>query len=305
MDYISLNKQIIEAGLLKRQYGYYALKLAILTGLLATSIFLLITLNNFAMQLLNAVFMAFLMVQFAMYMHDAGHQQIFKSGWNNSLAGFFTGNIVNHASSGTWTYQHNMHHSSPNDEDVDPDVNISLLAYSEEQALSKKGIARLIVKHQALLWFPLMTIAATSKRISLFKILLKNLNTGNIKYARLDALLVVSGLALYLGLIFYFLNLWQAVVFIIVNQLFTGFYMGTVFATNHKAMTMTTAKLDFMTRQIITTRNVRSNFFTDFWCGGLNLQVEHHLFTNMPRNNFRKARKLIKPYCEKKQHRIL
>ncbi|MGH2507321.1 MAG: fatty acid desaturase family protein, partial [Ktedonobacteraceae bacterium] len=32
--------------------------------------------------------------------------------------------------------------------------------------------------------------------------------------------------------------------------------------------------------------------------GGLNYQVEHHLFPSMPRNNLKKAQKLVKVYCQ-------
>ncbi|MEA2125062.1 MAG: hypothetical protein QOI80_1844, partial [Solirubrobacteraceae bacterium] len=44
--------------------------------------------------------------------------------------------------------------------------------------------------------------------------------------------------------------------------------------------------------------NVRGGLFTDFLLGGLNYQVEHHLFPNMPRANLRKAQPIIRGYCQ-------
>jgi fatty acid desaturase len=49
---------------------------------------------------------------------------------------------------------------------------------------------------------------------------------------------------------------------------------------------------------VLTTRNVRGGLVTDFLLGGLNYQVEHHLFPNMPRPNLRKAQPLIRSYCQ-------
>ncbi|CAI5938912.1 unnamed protein product [Closterium sp. NIES-64] len=40
---------------------------------------------------------------------------------------------------------------------------------------------------------------------------------------------------------------------------------------------------DFYTAQIVTTRNVSDGLFNDWFTGGLNKQLEHHLFPTMPR----------------------
>lgn len=41
--------------------------------------------------------------------------------------------------------------------------------------------------------------------------------------------------------------------------------------------------------QLYTTRNMRSGIFIDWLWGGLNYQIEHHLFPTMPRNNLSKV----------------
>ena len=135
MDYVELRKEVIEAGLLDRQYGYYALKFATTFGMLALSIFILVKVNNFAFQLLDAVFLAFVFVQFGMLMHDAGHQQIFKASWKNTAVGLITGNLITGMSSGSWSINHDRHHSSPNDVD-------------EGHALAKSG-DRIVVVGQS------------------------------------------------------------------------------------------------------------------------------------------------------------
>jgi fatty acid desaturase len=91
----------------------------------------------------------------------------------------------------------------------------------------------------------------------------------------------------------------QAIAFFAIHQAVFGFYMGCSFAPNHKGMPTIPAgrKIDFLRRQVLTSRNVRGGPFTDFLLGGLNYQVEHHLFPNMPRPSLRKAQVLVREYC--------
>jgi fatty acid desaturase len=59
---------------------------------------------------------------------------------------------------------------------------------------------------------------------------------------------------------------------------------------------------DFLRRQVLTSRNVRGGWLTDFVFGGLNYQIEHHLFPSMPRPNLRHSEALIQALCQ--QHRL-
>jgi fatty acid desaturase len=79
-------------------------------------------------------------------------------------------------------------------------------------------------------------------------------------------------------------------------------YLGCSFAPNHKGMPTLTAaeELDFVRRQVLTSRNVRGSRPVDFLLGGLNYQIEHHLFPNMPRPNLRRAQPLVRAFC--RQH---
>jgi fatty acid desaturase len=61
-------------------------------------------------------------------------------------------------------------------------------------------------------------------------------------------------------------------------------------------------QLDFLRRQVLTSRNVTGSRQVDFLLGGLNYQIEHHLFPNMPRPNLRRAQPLVRAFC--RQHHI-
>jgi fatty acid desaturase len=103
----------------------------------------------------------------------------------------------------------------------------------------------------------------------------------------------------YLGAVFLVLSPIKAVVFILVHQGLLGFYLGCSFAPNHKGMPILEAsdKTDFLRRQVLTSRNVRGGLVTDFALGGLNYQIEHHLFPSMPRPNLRRAQALVATFC--------
>jgi fatty acid desaturase len=96
------------------------------------------------------------------------------------------------------------------------------------------------------------------------------------------------------------LNPWQAVVFMLIHQTLFGVFLGSAFAPNHKGMPILEkgSRIDFLRRQVLTSRNVYSGLVNDFWYGGLNYQVEHHLFPSMPRNNLKKAQKIVRAYCQ-------
>jgi fatty acid desaturase len=48
---------------------------------------------------------------------------------------------------------------------------------------------------------------------------------------------------------------------------------------------------------VLTSRNVRGGRVVDFALGGLNYQIEHHLFPSMPRSNLRHAQTIVLAFC--------
>ena len=116
------------------------------------------------------------------------------------------------------------------------------------------------------------------------------------RYPIMEPVLVVAGLAAYLTLIFAFLGPWHGALFIAVHRALGGVYMGSVFAPNHKGMPILEKEdeMDYLHQQVLTARDVKGSPLADFWYGGLNYQVEHHLFPNMPRNN------LVRSFCKER-----
>ena len=111
----------------------------------------------------------------------------------------------------------------------------------------------------------------------------------------------------YLGVVFVVLSPVKAVVFIVIQQGLFGFYLGCSFAPNHKGMPVLAAgdKTDFLRRQVLTSRNVNGGWLTDFALGGLNYQIEHHLFPSMPRPSLRRSQPLIAAFCAEQRRGLL
>ena len=78
-----------------------------------------------------------------------------------------------------------------------------------------------------------------------------------------------------------------------------GLYLGATFVTNHVGMPIPARgdELGFLRRQVLTSRNLSSPSLIGFFFGGLDSQIEHHLFPTMPGANLRRARELVRPFC--------
>jgi len=292
--YPDLSRALRRAGLLERRYGYYSAKISLTVLVFLAGCVGFVALGDSWWQLGLAVFFAIMFAQLAFLGHDAGHGQIFRSRRANDLVGYGLGGLVG-ISYGWWMGKHTRHHANPNHEDDDPDIDIPLLAFTRRQSDDRHGFFRWTASHQAALFFPLLLLEGLSLHWASIDAVRRN----EIVHRRREALLLFAHIAIYLTAVCVVLSPPVAVAFIAVHQGLWGVYMGCSFAPGHKGMPTYTdeTKLDFLRRQILTSRNVRGGRWVDFTLGGLNYQIEHHLFPTMPRANLRRAQPLISRFC--------
>jgi fatty acid desaturase len=216
----------------------------------------------------------------------------------NDLAGLVQANLLVGVSFGWWVAKHDRHHSNPNHEDLDPDIDIPALAFTAGQARDKRGLAWVVARYQAYLFFPLLLLEAAQLHVASAKAIVRDTGRATV----VEALLLLLHIVGYVTALFLVLSPLQAAVFVLVQQGLFGLYLGCSFAPNHKGMpTLSEAEeLDFLRSQVLTSRNVRGSRLVDFLLGGLNYQIEHHLFPNMPRPNLRHAQPLVRAFC--RQH---
>jgi fatty acid desaturase len=299
-EYAHLSRQVKQAGLLERRSHYYLWKIAI-TGLLLVAGWTAFALVGESWwQLLVAAFLAFVFTQIGFLGHDAGHRQIFTSRRANYVLGVLHGNLAIGLSYGWWIDKHNRHHAHPNQEDRDPDIKTGALAFHPGGNEKWGPVARLMYRYQAYLFFPLLLLEGAHLHVASARALISRASRHRSWESVLFAVHVVG----YLTATFLVLSPVKALVFIIVQQGLFGLYLGSSFAPNHKGMAVLGREdeTDFLRRQVLTSRNIRGGWLTDFVFGGLNYQIEHHLFPSMPRPNLRRSQRLIRDFCH--QHGV-
>jgi fatty acid desaturase len=294
-DFSELSRRITEAGLLRRRPLYYSTRFGAVGIALAGGVAAFVALGDSWGQLFVAVALAVVFGQLALAAHDLAHRQVFSRRRPSEAGGLLTANLLLGMSYGWWMNKHTRHHANPNHEEKDPDVSPDILVWSRRQARAAVGIARFVGKHQAALFFPLLTLEGLNLSFNSFKAL----RGPSMKRPVLEGALLAGHFAVYFGGLFTVLSPGKALVFVAVHQGLFGIYLGSVFAPNHKGMPMIEAgtRLDFLRRQVLTSRNVRGGAFIDALMGGLNYQIEHHLFPSMPTPALARAQRITERYC--------
>jgi fatty acid desaturase len=294
-DFAQLSKMVVAAGLLDRRPGYYAARIAMTVGLFAAGWAAFFALGDSWAQIAVAALLAVAFAQLALVAHDIAHRQVFRSRRRSEFAGRLAGNLGIGMSYGWWMEKHTRHHANPNHEDLDPDVSPDLLVWSTDQARASRGLARFVGRWQAFLFLPLLTLEG----FNLHAASVRALRQPGLRRRGLEAALLGAHFAGYLAALLLVLSPARAFVFLAVHQGLFGVYLGCTFAPNHKGMPTLTGddRPDFLRRQVLTSRNVRGGRLVDMALGGLNYQIEHHLFPNMPTPNLRRAQPIVRAYC--------
>jgi len=293
--YKQVSQVVRETGLLQRTSWFYIFVAAGIALALGGAVTGFILLGDSWFQLLIAAALGIIFTQIAFLSHEAAHRQILTSGPANfKLARILAGSIG--MSYSWWDSKHTKHHGNPNQVGKDPDIEVDTISFLEEDAAKSRGLVRLITRKQGWLFFPLLTLEG----LNLHYIGLKHLFTKKKVKGRWTELGIIAlRFAIILIPVFTMLPLGMAFAFMGVQLAVFGVYMGASFAPNHKGMPIIDphARLDFFSKQVRTSRNIRGGWWATALMGGLNYQVEHHLFPSMPRPHLSKARAIVRDYC--------
>ncbi|MDC1205418.1 acyl-CoA desaturase [Candidatus Pacebacteria bacterium] len=293
--YVELEQQLIDMGYFKRSYGYYALlAVSIVCGAIL-SIYILFATDNLLIQLCNAIFLAFVMLQGGVLAHDFSHSQVFENKNINRTCAIFAFNLVLGLSEGNWNHTHNAHHKYVNRSEYDPDLAMPFI-FGEEQVEFKKHMYASLRPYQHFLFFIVLPFVYPIYIIRSLEHVLSDIHW----LALLELSLMVIHYVVFFGLIFFALPLMSAFIFSTVWSLIAGMYMALVFAPNHKGMPMVAENQEVeWWHQIVCTRNLYPYTILFHMMGGLNYQIEHHLFPTMPRSNYPKVSPIVKKFCNR------
>ena len=200
-----------------------------------------------------------------------------------------------------WMNKHSRHHANPNQIGKDPDIDTKGVAFTDEGAAAQRRPWSFITKVQSYALIPLLFLEGLNLHVKSVRSLLK---PGKVEGRALELSLIGSRFVIYFAVLFWFLPLGMAFAFIGVQIAVFGLYMGASFLPNHTGMAIIPAgdKMDFFSKQVRTSRNISGGFWASALLGGLNYQVEHHLFPSMARTRLAqdardRARVLPHPRC--------
>jgi len=299
--------QVRDAGLLLKKPSFYILRLIVLTiaaaGFWTLSGYLSVLTEQNKLWLIAAFVLVaglgVLSAQYGFIAHEASHRQVFRNNKANDWMGLLLANLFAGLSYGFWLRKHNKHHQRPNQIGEDPDIAIRVLSFTTESKESKRGLERWVSDRQGYLFPLLLLFTGFDLLVDSFAGLVRKDRKLSIRLLEFS-LMMIRQLTPYVVFAILFGPIWGLALWFVMMMAF-GFFMGAAFAPNHKGMPLVPedAKLDFFSRQVLTSRNIRGSWLKDNLMGGLNYQVEHHLFPSMARPNLRKAHEIVVEYCRK------
>ena len=302
-SYGELTRRVREAGLLERAYGYYWTRIG-LAGLAFAAVWaLVVVLGDSWWVLLAAVALALVSAQLGFLGHDAAHRQIFRSaGWNEWTARVLSGFAG--LSYGWWLHKHNRHHSGPNQVDRDPDIGSGVLAMTPQVAGTRRGSRGWrgwLLRRQGWWLFVLLPGEGLHLHVQSVQVAL---GRAPLPRRRVEIGFLAVRLLGYPVALLLVMSPGKAAAFAALQIGLFGMLLGGAFIPNHigRPIVPAGARIDFLHRQVVMSRNIRGGALVDFFMGGLNHQIEHHLFPNMARPHLRRARRLVREHCD--QHGV-
>ncbi|MFE4588471.1 fatty acid desaturase family protein [Streptomyces laurentii] len=302
-EFAPLLRTVKEQGLLVHRPGWYARDIAVTLLGIAAVITALALIGPSWWTLPLALPLALLSARAAFVGHDAGHAQITGNRRVSRFVQLVHANLLLGMSREWWNDKHNRHHAHPNHLDKDPDVAADILVFADHQATGRTGLRGFLTRHQAWLFFPLTTLEGIALKVYGIQSLLSRTGPCRTRRDRLvEGALLLAHVAGYAALLLTVLTPLQALVFALLHQMLFGLHLGLAFAPNHKGMERPDSHPDgdswgHLRRQVLTSRNIRGGAVTDWFLGGLNYQIEHHLFPSMPRPHLRLARPAVLAHC--------
>jgi len=324
--YRDLRSQLIVMGMFKSNFWFYVYKQFSLMAMWASAFALMNISDNGLFHIAAGLLMGLFFQQCGWLAHDFLHHQVYKKRRHGDYSGLFWGGVAQGFSAQWWKNKHNGHHAVPNllnssetSQDGDPDIDtMPLLAWSVEQAQSSNStVVKFMIRNQKYFYFPILLVARLSWLNESFKYAyglgaasenakLERDQKG-LQYPFLEkATLLVHyvWVAAFVSGFGRFAPLYSFGLFMLITCS-CGLFLAIVFGLGHSGMEVYNAETrpDFWKLQVTTSRNLIGGhgipqWFVDWFCGGLQYQVDHHLFPMIPRHNLAKTHGLVKSFCK-------
>jgi fatty acid desaturase len=284
------------AGTFEPATGYHIAWFTCILALLLGVYFTLLSQPSGLLRVLAIFGGGVAIMQIGLFSHEVGHGAVTTSRRGIWALGQLTSSFLIGFAFSHWRASHAVHHNHPQREDVDPDMESAGYALNESMARNSHGAGRWVARTQpvsVLLGFLAWGFAI---RISALIHCIRHLD----RRSALDIVLVTIHLFLWLGVpALLGFGLEGFVNFAFITSL-NGIYMAMVLVVPHVGTGTIAAdqEMSFFERQVRFSRNYNASWLGTLLCGGLNLQVEHHLLPHVPCVRLRRARPAILAYCQ-------
>lgn len=290
----TLMPQLKAAGTFEPAGGYHAVWAVVILGLYLGSYAVLLLDPGWAPRIFAIVVAAIMMMQFGLFAHEVGHGAVTTHMRLRAALGLLSNSLLVGFSYSYWQSSHSVHHNHPNVEGLDPDMESAGYALYE-RAARRPGFARMVARTQPVSL--LLGFLLWAGGIKLDGMIYLARHRG--RRTALDAALVATHFVLWLAVPMLVLSPWTVLLNYAGITVLNGIYMGAILVVPHvgTGSVATDRKLPFFTRQVQYSRNYNSSWIGTLLCGGLNLQIEHHLLPHIPCVRLRRARPIIAGYC--------
>lgn len=309
-DYRKLAHEFSKMGLFDKKGHGLLISMCSIAVMFAASVYGVLYCEGVLLHLLCGCLMGFLWIQSGWIGHDSGHYQVMLTPKLNRFVQILSGNCLAGISIAWWKRNHNAHHIAVNSLDHDPDLQHmpffvvsskffnSITSYYYDRTLKFDSFTRMLVSNQHWTFYPVMCIARLNLFAQSFFLLLSN---KRVPYRYMELLGLMVFWVWYPLLVSCLPNCGERWMFILASFSVTGI-QHVQFCLNHFSSDVYLGHPegnDWFEKQTSGSLDIKCSSWMDWFHGGLQFQIEHHLFPRLPRNQLRTISPLVKDLCKK------
>jgi len=309
-DYRAIRQGLLSRGLFETSKGYYYAKYVWLASIFIPSICGVVYSSSSTVHMLCALGLALFWQQLAFVGHDLGHSSVSHCRTTDYYWGSMFGNVLGGISLYWWKLSHNTHHVTCNSVEHDPDIqHLPVFAITNKlfgrfyssfhhRYFETDAIARFLVSYQHYLFYPIMGLARFNLYIQGWILLFTPNEPVPFRNMQFVTMAIFP---MWIGYLLSFLPSWEErIAFLLLSHFFAGVLHVQITISHFSMDTFHGHHTeDWIRHQMATTMNVSCPTWMDWFHGGLQFQLEHHLFPRLPRHNLRVARGQVLLLAEK------
>ena len=199
-----------------------------------------------------------------------------------------------------WKHKHNgLHHGHPNVVGADPDIELWPMASSRSEYERAGKVLRWFQRNvQGYLFWPAATTLSTMMRLPSYSFIYRQLRTRSAKRLVLsDTVCLVAHYALWVGLPSLYFGFLPVFALYMTIWALVGVMLAVIFTPAHLGLPLLVDQHHDWRHQLETTRNIRTPRWLSYFYVGLDYQIEHHIFPQIPHQNLPRASAIMRRWC--------